>query len=196
MLPGNPEDQARLFYLILLGLGVASFFLYGQRRRLGGMLRDVALWTMIFAMVVIAYGFRDTLRSQLFPASMVQISQDAIELRRGVGGHFQAQLEVNGKAVRFIVDTGATDIVLSRRDAEAVGIDVDALNFLGRARTANGTVATASVRLGVVRFGDLVDTDLPASVGGGALDVSLLGMRYLDRFARIEISGDRMVLTR
>ena len=58
-------------------------------------------------------------------------------------------LEINGTPVRFMVDTGASDIVLSRRDAERVGIDPAALGYLGRARTANGTVPTARVRLGL-----------------------------------------------
>ena len=51
------------------------------------------------------------------------------------------------RPVRFMVDTGASDIVLSRRDAERVGIEPGSLSYLGRARTANGAVATAPVRL-------------------------------------------------
>ncbi len=145
-------------------------------------------------MTIIAYAYRDTLRGALFPASAVQIAEGTIELRRERDGHFHATLDVNGAPVRFIVDTGASDIVLARRDAERVGIDVAGLTFSGRAVTANGEVATAPVRLGSVAFGDLVDTGLRASVTAGALDFSLLGMAYLDRFEKIEIVGDRMVL--
>jgi aspartyl protease family protein len=144
-------------------------------------------------MVMIAYGFRDPLELALFPARGVQVGE-AIELRRGADGHFHADLGINGRRVRFMVDTGASDIVLSRSDAAAVGIDVDSLDFGGRAQTANGMVATAPVRLGSVRFGDMLDTGVPAQVNGGELDTSLLGMAYLDRFARIAISGDRMRL--
>ena len=196
MLPDDPDAQARLFYLVLLLLGLAFFFLWGQGQRLGRSFRDLAVWGLIFAMVVIAYGFRDTLRGQLFPAAMVQLTDGTIELRRGSDGHFHAELEVNGRPVRFLVDTGASDMVLSREDAAAVGIDADGLNYTGRARTANGVVATAPVRLGLVRFGDIADTDLRANVSGGGLGVSLLGMAYLDRFARIEIEGDVMRLYR
>jgi aspartyl protease family protein len=195
MLPTDPDTLARLFYLVALLIGVLAFFLYGRRQRLGRSLRDLAVWGLIILMVVIAYGFRDTLRSQLFPAALVQTG-DTIELRRASDGHFHADVEVNGRPVRFMVDTGASDMVLSQRDAERVGIDPTRLNYLGRAQTANGPVATAPVRLGLVRFGGFTDTDVRASVSGGTLDVSLLGMSYLDRFASIEISGDTMRLRR
>jgi aspartyl protease family protein len=194
MLPAEPDDQMRLLYLVVLLAGIVAFAFGGRRLRLGHM-RDLVLWLLIIGMVMIAYGFRDTLESALFPARGVQVGE-AIELRRGADGHFHAELEVNGRRVRFMVDTGASDIVLSRADAAAVGIDVDSLSFGGRAQTANGVVATAPARLGSVRFGDMADTGVPAQVNGGELDASLLGMAYLDRFDRIEISGDRMRLQR
>jgi aspartyl protease family protein len=190
------DEAARLIYLALLGLFLASILFGGGLRGLARSLRHLAVWGLIFAMVVIAYGFRDVLRRELMPGAMVQVSNGVVELRRGGDGHFHAELEVNGEPLRFVIDTGASDIVLSRADAEHVGIDVDSLAFVGRARTANGTVATAPVRLGVVRFGDVTDTEVRASVTAGGLDGSLLGMAYLDRFARIEIEGDVMRLHR
>ncbi len=196
MLPADPDTQMRLVYLAVLLAFVAGFFLWGRRGRLGRSLRDLGVWALIFAMVVIAYGFRDTLRDELLPAAMVQTDADTIELRRGSDGHFHADLDVNGRSVRFMVDTGASDIVLSRRDAARVGLDPANLAYLGSARTANGAVTTAEVRLGVVKFGDMTETGVRASVNGGALDTSLLGMAYLDRFSRIEIAGDRMRLHR
>lgn len=192
----NPDDQARLFYLLILGLGILTFFLYGRRHRLGQVLEHLAIWVMIFVMAIIAYGFSGVLKNQLFPSQAVQISEEALRLSRGTDGHFRAQIEINGRPVRFVVDTGATDIVLSRRDARAVGIDLDNLAYTGRAVTANGVVRTASVRLDSVRFGDFVDSDLRASVNEGELGVSLLGMTYLSRFPRIEIAGEHMILYR
>lgn len=193
---GDPDTLARLVYLSVLLVGVGGFFLWGRRGRLGRNLRDLAVWGLIFAMVVIAYGFRDTLREELFPAAMVQVDADTIELRRGSDGHFHAELEVNGTPVRFMVDTGASDIVLSMRDAGRIGLETGRLDFAGRAQTANGTVGVAPVRLARVRLGGFTDTGVPASVSDGSLDGSLLGMAYLDRFSRIEISGDTMRLSR
>ena len=118
----DPDTLMRMAYLLVLLVGVGGFFLWGRRGRLGRSLRDLVVWALIFAMVVIAYGFRDVLRRELLPSEMVQVAPDAIELRRGRDGHFHAELEVNGEPVRFMVDTGASDIVLSFRDAERVGL--------------------------------------------------------------------------
>ncbi|WP_299132438.1 TIGR02281 family clan AA aspartic protease [uncultured Amaricoccus sp.] len=189
------DDIAHAIYLVILLVFLLGVFTVGGRN-MGRKLRDLLVWVLIFAMVVIAYGFRDRLSEGLFPSGTRQVSADAIELRRLDDGHFHADLEVNGAQVRFIVDTGATQLVLSRDDAAAAGIDVSNLAYLGRAETANGPIATATVRLDEVTFGDFVDHDLTASVGAGDLGVSLLGMDYLNRFAKIEISGDVMRLTR
>lgn len=191
----DPDTVARVLYLVLLLCFLLGFFAW-RREQIGRRLRDVVVWVLIFAMVVIAYGFRDVLREQLFPAAMVQVSGDTVELRRGSDGHFQATVEVNGVPVRFLVDTGASGIVLARRDAERIGLDPDGLAYLGTAQTANGRVATAGVRLGLVQLGSFTDTDVPASVTEGGLGTSLLGMSYLDRFANIAISRDTMTLTR
>lgn len=188
------DDWMRAAYLIVLLAFLLGLFSFGRRRNFGRGLRDVLIWALIFAMVVIAYGFRDVLRDGLFPSGTTQIDARTIELRRLRDGHFHADLRVNGAPVSFLVDTGASRIVLSRRDAQAAGIDTEALAFTGRARSANGEVATAPVRLDSVEFGDLVDRGVPASVNGGALDTSLLGMDYLRSFSRIEIIGDRMLL--
>ena len=196
MLPDNPDDQARFFYLAILGLVLASSFLFGQRQRLSKTVRDVAIWALIFVMAMIGYGFRDTLRSALFPSETVLLADGSVALGRGSDGHFHAVLKINGQPVRFLVDTGASDIVLSHRDATKAGIDVDGLNFFGTAQTANGTIRTARVRLGLVEFGGVIETGVGAVVGSGALDTSLLGMDYLDRFSRVEITGDRMILHR
>lgn len=191
----DPDTIARVIYFVLLLCFLVSFFAW-RRGQIGRRLRDLLVWVLIFAMVIIAYGFRDVLREQLFPAAMVQVSGDTIELRRGSDGHFHATLEVNGVPIRFMVDTGASGIVLARRDAEKIGLDPDALAYLGTAQTANGRVATAGIRLGLVRLGSFTDTNVPAMVTEGGLGSSLLGMSYLDRFANIAISGDTMTLTR
>jgi aspartyl protease family protein len=193
-MPEDPDSWARLFYLVMLGAFLASFFLFGQRQKMSHTLQQAAIWGMIFVFVIIAYGFKDILKSQLFPGDPVAYGE-SLELRRSADGHFYANALVNGQPVEFVVDTGASQIVLSQEDARSVGINPDALNYVGRAYTANGEVSTAPVRLDLLEFGNYRDTNVAASVNGGQLSGSLLGMSYLGQY-RIEIDGKRMILTR
>ena len=113
---------------------------------------------------------------------------------RGPNGHYHLTAIVNGTPLRFVVDTGATDVVLSTSDAERVGIDLDTLVYSGRARTANGEVRIAPVRIDIT-LGDTQALGLRASVNEGDLFQSLLGMSYLSRFSRVEIARGELILT-
>jgi aspartyl protease family protein len=95
-----------------------------------------------------------------------------------------------------VVDTGATELVLSRSDAERAGLDTEALIYSGQAFTANGMVQTAPVVLETIALGKAIDLGVPAVVNGAEMQDSLLGMSYLQRFDRIEISGGTLVLER
>ena len=98
--------------------------------------------------------------------------------------------------MRFVVDTGATDMVLTQTDAQRAGIDPDGLAYLGRAMTANGEVRTALVRLDEVQLGSVTDRGVSAVVNQGEMAQSLLGMGYLQRWGRIEIAAGELILTR
>jgi aspartyl protease family protein len=192
----DPGAQARVFYLLILGLALLAWVFGAYRGRLGQAAQHLAIWGLIFAGVVIAYGFSGQLREQLSPSSLVAVSDDSVVLRRGRDGHFHARIEVNGVPVDFLVDTGASAIVLSQRDAARVGLHPGRLTFSTPATTANGVIYSAPVILGEMRLGPFTDREVGATVNGGALDTSLLGMRYLDRFARFSVAGDRMTLSR
>jgi aspartyl protease family protein len=137
------DEKAYLFYLLILLFFIGAGFLFGNREKLSTTLMQASIWVLIFVGVVIGYGFKDTLQQQFAPSRAVQ-NADGFEIIRGNDQHFHLTLEINGQNIRFVVDTGASDIVLTQEDAKRVGIDVDGLAYLGRASTANGTVATAS----------------------------------------------------
>lgn len=111
------------------------------------------------------------------------------------GGHFWADAMVDGTHVSFLVDTGATMIVLTGEDARRIGIDVDALAYRRKVATANGVIPVAEVRIPEVEVGGIgirnVDALVPQLDG---LETSLLGMNFLKRLSRFEIDGNRMVL--
>lgn len=191
----NEHEIARLAYLGLLAAVVGGWAFLQVRGQPGRALQALAAWVLIFLGVIAAYGLWHDIRRDLAPVQSI-LSDGAISVPRSGDGHYHLVLQVNDVPVSFIVDTGASDIVLSRRDAARIGLDPDGLAYTGTARTANGEVRTAPVRLDRVVLGDMVDTGLRAVVNEGELDVSLLGMGYLGMFDRIEIADDELVLTR
>jgi aspartyl protease family protein len=192
----DPGSQARLFYLSILGIAVLAGMISVFRGRLGQATQSAAIWALIFVGLILAYGFRDQIGLALSTDRAERIGDDAVRLRRGLDGHFHAAVQVNGVEITFLVDTGASDVVLGPRDAEAVGIDLSRLSFTQTAETANGTVRGALVILKEIRLGDIRDRNVRAVVNEVPLAESLLGMSYLGRFASVNIRGDTMTLTR
>jgi len=193
----DSDQVMRLVYLGVWGTVLISYFLIARTQGIGQSLRQLLLWGLIFVGVAAGYGLWQDMTSQ----SAVMVRGDgAVELRAQRDGHFHLDLDVNGVSVPFIIDTGATDLVLARADARRVGFDPDELAYLNRARTANGVVGIARVVLDEVVLAqddlEIRDTEVAAFVNEGELETSLLGMAYLRRFARISIEGDRLTLER
>lgn len=118
----------------------------------------------------------------------------SVTLKADGRGHFMANAQVNGGAVRFLVDTGATLIALPAADAKRLGV-----NYLkgerGIAQTANGPAAAYRVKLDTVRIGDITLNNIDAMVLEGGLQVALLGMSFLNR-TEMKREGETMVLTK
>ena len=117
-----------------------------------------------------------------------------IVLSAGPGGHFVTEGSINGRATRFVVDTGATTVAMSEAEAERLGIDWKK-GRKGYSTTANGVVAVHNVSLGRVRVGDVQVYDVEATVLPAQLPVVLLGNSFLSRF-QMRRENDRMTLER
>ena len=96
--------------------------------------------------------------------------------------------------IRFLVDTGASDVVLSPSDARKLGFDPDHLKFTRPYNTANGVVWGASVTLNRVAIGPVALDGVAASVNGAAMGQSLLGMSFLGRLSGYAVENGRMTL--
>jgi aspartyl protease family protein len=187
------DTFGRLAYLILLLLAVGGWVIVEYRGRMGFAMRTAAAWALIFIGLAAGYGLWTDMQTRIAP--MQAVVAGAVEMPRAEDGHYYATLTINGNDVQFLADTGATNMVLSRADAERVGVDMQGLRFLGQAMTANGMVRTARVTLPQVDFGPFADRDVVAYVTDGEMDGSLLGMDYLGTF-KLQIEGGKMVLSR
>ncbi len=119
----------------------------------------------------------------------------SVAIGRDHRGHFQANGRVDGRQVSFMVDTGASVIALTERDADRLGIRPSRNSFTAAVSTANGVVRAAPVMLNSVDIGGLVVRDVRALVvPGGALNENLLGLSYLTRLKRFEYSNNKLLL--
>ncbi|EYD73715.1 Transporter [Limimaricola hongkongensis DSM 17492] len=191
----SPDNLASLAYLGLLGAAIAGWFLVQNRDRLGQVAQQAAVWTLIFIGAIAAAGLWSDIRDEAVPRQTM-IGAEGIEVPQARDGHYYLTLAINGVPVDFVVDTGATDMVLGREDARRAGIDPETLDYFGSATTANGTVRTARVTLDSVALGGIEDENITAVVTDGDLAGSLLGMGYLRLFGRLEIENGTLVLTR
>lgn len=192
----NEFDTARLMYLVLLGGAVLLWFFAQNRASLGKLTQQALVWGLIFVGVIAAVGLWGDIRNTVRPGNTLISDGYSVELPRALDGHYYLTAKVNGAAVPFVVDTGASQIVLTRADAERAGLDTSELAYIGRANTANGEVRTAPVWLESIEFGPIRDEGITAVVNEGDMDQSLLGMDYLQRFSSIEIQNGRLILTR
>jgi aspartyl protease family protein len=182
--------------LLFLCTGLAA-----SQRRLSAMAADLGIWFVIMLVLVGGYSYRFELQdmaraatSQLVPSRGVERSPGVVSFNRAHDGQFWIDAEIDGTAVRFLVDTGATDVVLSRADAERLGYNVDRLTFSREADTANGRTVEAPVTLGQLSIGSIRFEHVPAAISRGGLRSSLLGMKLLERLSGVEIRHDTLTI--
>ncbi|ABF53138.1 TIGR02281 family clan AA aspartic protease [Sphingopyxis alaskensis] len=121
-------------------------------------------------------------------------SAGEVRLARSGDSHFYADTEVDGANVRMMVDSGASIVALTRRDAEAIGIDVDRLPVGGIARTAGGDVPMRTVMLDSVEVQGIEVRGVRAAVIDADMGVSLLGQSFLSKLDAVNVEGDTMTL--
>jgi aspartyl protease family protein len=194
-------DWVQVVKLVTLLAVASSSLLFLRRVRLGETLRNLAIWAVIGGVLLLGYSFRHDLTGlgnriagELMPSRAVQVGDGVVELRAGADGHFTVTADVDGQPVDFLVDTGASDIVLSPADAARLGFPSENLSFTKQYVTANGIGRGAPVRLGSLAVGPIVFDDLPASVNEAPMGESLLGMTFLRRLSSYEVRRDVLIL--
>lgn len=133
-------------------------------------------------------------RGQHFRAAAAKDARQSVVLVADGRGHFVTEGRVNGGMVRFVVDTGASSVVLPETDANRLGIDYRK-GERGLIQTANGVASAWRVSLDQVRLGGIELHQVDAVVIEKGPDVVLLGMSFLNR-VEMRRDGDTMTLTR
>ena len=202
-LVGLSQAQTAQLIPLLVILIVFAGGLFTRRRKASELVSSVLLWVGIVGVAALAYTYRDELTGMAARVAgefrpgvaIVDAENGSATFRRGVGGHFEINATVNGHTTPMIFDTGASAVVLTIADAEAAGIDADGLAFTIPVSTANGTGRAARVRLDRLEVGGIVRERVVAFVAeSGALDMSLLGMTFLETLSRYSVTQNSLEL--
>lgn len=201
----SEDGKMRLTYGLLWITLIGGSVIMGWRHNAGLALKQALAWIAIFMLFVVIYSVKDDLMnvggdlgtrvaSSLATDKPVTASDGTVYLtRRMSGDHFHVDAIVNGHVTSFLIDTGASDVAMTIKDAERAGIDIAKLKFDQPYQTANGVTMGARVTLDTIQVGEITVRNVRGSVMKED-GVSLLGMSFLNALGSYEFKGDRLVL--
>jgi aspartyl protease family protein len=151
----------------------------------------------LFLVIAIGIGLGLALPSGKRPVEAAAAATDGAPqetvLEREGNGHFYVHAKVNGELARFLVDTGASGVALTEKDARRLGVQFSASEFEEVGQGAAGPIRGKLVTLKSVEVDGKKVTNVRGVVLEGA-EISLLGQSYLSRIGEVQMRGDYMVL--
>ena len=162
----------------------------------------LSFWAAALALILVGYAYRaemaavgQRVMATVFPGTVVETAPKEVTVFRRPDGQFVVTATAGRARLSFVLDTGASTVVLRAEDAARIGVPVARLAYTIPVSTANGRAMTAAVDLPQLKIGSIVEHDVEALVArAGALQENLLGMTYLNRLASFTVSNDRLVL--
>lgn len=185
----------------LMMVTIVGSLLLRLRLRTHEALRYILVWAAIAGVLALGYTFRGDLgsafgrvRAEFAPGYPAQVSPHEMVVTQSETGGFYVMGQVNGQPVRFLADTGASDIVLSPADAGRLGVDVHTLNFTDTAETANGVGRGAPFKAASLQVGPLRFNDVPMQINQAPMSASLLGMDYFRRLDSFQVKDGKLYM--
>ena len=128
------------------------------------------------------------------PAPATPSTNKSAVLRRKDDGHYWGLADVDGFPVNFMVDTGASVVVLTYRDAKRLRLKPDELDYKWKISTAGGETKGASVLLDSIRIGGVEIENVEAMILREGLEQNLLGMSFLGQLYSYEFRGKQLII--
>lgn len=196
------NDLSQIVYLVILILIMSYGMISRKEMPLKKIVKYFLIWSLIGLIIIALYAYRfefnnfkERISGEINPTSAQLNQQGQLIINIADDSHFYVKMLINKKPILFMVDTGASDIVLNLQDALKIGVNPKNLIFNRQFQTANGRVLGASIILKEVEISGIKFRDVKASVTNGEMGVNLLGMSFLRRFGKYEFYQDRLILT-
>ena len=189
------EQGPYIIYYVVAAVFVASS-LIGMRQPIGKTLKITLAWVAIFGVGFILFSFRSEFSGfgqRLKAEAMGSPIQDGEQVRIPIAddGHFWVAAKLNGRDVRFMVDSGASVTTVSRDTAMAAGIPIGNEHVI--VNTANGPARATKGYADRIQIGSIEKTDFPVDINEND-DTNLLGMNFLSTLQSWRVEGTYLVL--
>ncbi len=191
----NSNDGAFALYYVMIIVAVASS-LVAMRMPIAKMLKMVLAWVAIFAIGFVIFSFRSdfTAFGQRLKAEALGSSISdgkTVRIPMADDGHFWVEAKVNGQALRFMVDSGASVTTVSVDSAKAAGMPIGSETTV--VSTANGPTRAIKGWADRLQVGPIERTEFPIDINEHD-DTNLLGMNFLSSLSSWRVEGSYLVL--
>ena len=189
------ERGPYIIYYVVAAVFVASS-LIGMRQPIGKTLKMALAWVAIFGVGFLLFAFRSEFSGvgqRLKAEAMGTPILDGQQIRIPIAddGHFWVAAKLNGRDVRFMVDSGASVTTVSRETAVAVGVPIGNEHVI--VNTANGPARATKAYAEQLQIGSIEKTDFPIDINEND-DTNLLGMNFLSSLQGWRVEGTYLVL--
>ncbi len=157
----------------------------------------ISIWLFVFIIIISGYAFRfelsdvkNRILAVLLPSRSWTNNNGSIVIARSNDGHFYLEAIIGDTSINFMIDTGASDVLIAKNDAIKLGLDLATLNFSKKYNTANGVAFCAPVTINDFHMHHAVFNDIKASISQSSDDTSLLGMSLISKFKSFSIDRD------
>lgn len=195
----NDQNKIALVSIVII-LSMVGSNLMVRGVNLSTKLKQIIGWVVIIFMVISGYSYKWELKefgnrvaANIIPGYAQGNGDGSVSFYTSQNGHFEITALVNNKKrIRFLFDTGASNVALTRKDAEALGIDTNSLEYNIPVSTANGINWVARIVIDKIQIGPIEINDVAGSVSQEGLDISLLGMSFLRKLESYNIEGNKL----
>lgn len=196
------SDWADLVLYGVLGTCLAMMVARLFRGNFTAAVAALAFWMAVLFVAMAGYAYRYELRAvadrvmaMLVPGTAIETAFKEVTVIRRADGQFVVNGAVSDRRMAFVLDTGASTVVLRAEDAAKARIALDRLVFDVQVATANGMARAAETILPRVSIGSITEHDVKALVARpGTLHENLLGMTFLNGLASYTVSNDKLVM--
>jgi aspartyl protease family protein len=196
------SDLPQIIYLVALLAFLLSSFFFNKQIKASKVFAQLSIWLVITFILIAIYSFRfeflnlkQRVAGELFPSKISRIGERKLAIKAANDGHFYINILVNGKKIRFMVDTGASDIVLNYSDAQKLGINFKEISSFRRYQTANGFVVNGMINIEEMQLENIKFNNIQVAVSSKDIGNSLLGMSFLSQFEKYEFYQNNLVLS-